>query len=187
MSTHIIDQVAAVKFPKERTGHYDHLYLIATEGGSNNCFNSQTGKRARAWSPMQAGQHYKCLARACEWAADFCGGCARMNRLSPEGFIRHCRQTLDTAPDYDSPNRAITLERIAITFNAEEKVAHKFYYERLLEKRGQPEQRDQGYLRGDLEAFPFNYQDSRDMACFIEHLPYQSPLWHHVTVIPTRW
>jgi hypothetical protein len=187
MSTHIIDRVAAVKFPKERTGYYADYYLLATLSGDNNCINTATGRRARHWNPTAMGEEWKCLARACEIAASFCGGCARFvhGRSTPEAFITRCREALATGPDYDSPQAAFGFTQTAITFTAEEKAnGSKYYYERLLEKRGQPEMRDL-YLRGHIAAFPFKLTEPRDMAVLIEHLPHDkdnSDLWHHVRI-----
>ena len=186
MSTHIFDQVAAAKIPKARSGYVDDYYVLATLGGDNNCFDSITGLRARSWCAWRAGQQWHCLQKACEMAASFCGGCARFAHgpSTPEGFIRKCRQALDTAPDYDSPQCAFRLTNPAITFTEEEKNnGQKWDYARLLERgNGRlPEQRDV-YLRGKVEAFPFDFSNPRMAAEFIELLPYNTPLWHHVII-----
>ena len=185
MSTHIIDQIAAVKFAKERTGYSIDYFMLATLSGDNNLIDCASGRRARHWNLWAAGQHYKCLSKACEMAADFCGGCLRMvhGRSTPEGFIKRCRECLDTAPDYDSPGTVFRLTDPAITFTAEEKAnGSKYYYERLCSDRELPVQRDI-HLRGKVEAFTFDFTKPREAAKFIEYLPYNSPLWHHVKVI----
>lgn len=183
MSTHIIDRIAAVKFPKERTGYTEHYYLLALLSGDNNVIDCATNSRARKWNPQVAGTHGHCLSRACEIAADIPGGCIRMisGRSTPEGFIKRCRTTLDTAPDYDSPQASFRLNHTAITFTAEEKTTDKYYYERLCTNRGQPVQ-DTVYLRGPVDSFTFDPTNPREMAKFIEHLPYHHPLWHHLKI-----
>jgi hypothetical protein len=185
MSTHIIDRIAAVKFPKERTGYSDDYYLLVLLGGDNNLIDTESGERARRWNPMAAGQHYHCLARACELAADACGGMVRMvrGRTTPESLIRKVRQALAAAPDYQDPAAVFRITQAAITFTAEEKEKQKYYFDRLVTKRGQPEKRDQVYLRGDVDAFVFSLNEPREAACFIEHLPHQPVLWHHLKII----
>lgn len=182
MSTHIIDGIAAVKFPKERTGYSIDYYLIATLGGDNNLIDCRTNKRARSWNPWRAGQHYTCLAWACEFAGDFCGGTIRMGRATPEGFIKACRKCLDTAPDYDSRDAIFRIGETAITFDAEQREERKYYFERLVQQRGPAESRKAVYLRGDVDAFPFDFTNPREAAVFIEHLPYKTPLWHHLRI-----
>jgi hypothetical protein len=182
MSTHIIDQIAAVKFPKERTGYTIDYYILATLSGDNNMIDSATNRRARAWNGWRAGQHYECLREACELAGGFCGGGVRAahGNTTPEGFIKKCRAALDTAPDYDSPSAAFRLCNPAITFTAEEKNnGSKYYFDRLVQLKGQPAP-GQVYLRGKVEMFLFNLTEPREAARFIEHLPHKSPLWHHV-------
>ena len=186
MSTHIIDQIAAVKFPKERTGYYDDYYILATEGGDNNCIDCDTNRRARNWSPRVAGEHYRCLAWACGVAADVCGGCVRFAHgpTTPESFIKRFRAVLDAAPDYYDPAaaRSFRVHQTAITFTAEEKAEGSFYFEQCVAKKGAPELRDKVYLRGDVEAFPFSFTEPREAALFIELLPYKAPLWHHLSI-----
>jgi hypothetical protein len=184
MSTHIIDQIAAVKFPKERTGYTEEYFMLAMLSGDNNLIDCASGRRSRHWNPQVAGAHWKCLARACELASDIPGGCVRMvsGRSTPEGFIKCCREALDTAPDYESPQAVFRLSDPAITFTVDEKAnGSKYYYDRLCQDRELPVQRDI-YLRGKVEAFPFNFANAREAAKFIEYLPYKSPLWHHVKV-----
>ena len=78
MSTHIIDQIAAVKFPKERTGYTADYYMLATLSGDNNVINCASGRRARHWNLLVAGQHWRCLARTCEILQ-------ALRRLRPDG------------------------------------------------------------------------------------------------------
>lgn len=192
MSTHIIDQIAAVKFPQELTGYTIDYYLLATLSGDNNVIDCASGRRSRTWNPWVAEQHYRCLAKACNIAADFCGGCCRMvsGRSTPEAFIKRCRETLDAAPAYNDPRAVFRIGgpgrsysgSPAITFTAEEKAGDlKYYFERLEQKRGKPEPREI-YLRGKVEAFPFDFTQPREAATFIEHLPYNSPLWYHLSL-----
>ncbi len=183
MSTHIIDQIAAVKFPKERTGYYDDYYLLTMLSGDNNCFD-QRGRRARNWRPVAVGYHYRCLAKAVSVSADVCGGMLRMahGHTTPESLIKKFRTALDTAPDYDAPERGFSISEHAITFTAEEKAKDKYYFDRLVELKGPPEKRDNVYLRGDLEVFPFDFTQPRTAAQFIEHLPHDTVLWHHLRI-----
>lgn len=185
MSTHIIDKVAAVKIPQALSKFSSDYYFVSMLSGDNNVTCSRTGRRARTWNPRVAGDYSKCLADACTTSAGFCGGMIRMavGRSTPEGYIKKVRNLLDTAPDYNSPQAEFRLSQTAITFTAEEKVANKYYYDRLLKERGQPQIRDKVYLRGDLEAFVFDISNPREFAYFIDYIPYNSPLWHHVRVI----
>ncbi|HEV7928114.1 MAG TPA: hypothetical protein VGR14_22370, partial [Verrucomicrobiae bacterium] len=165
MSTHIIDKIAAVKVPKERSGYIEDYYFLATLSGDNNVICSQTRRRARSWHGWTVGAHWRCLSRMCEISSGFCGGCIRManGRATPESFIKKCRETLDTAPDYDSPHAAFRLENPAITFDPPDPAKPgyfyqdndggaregKYYFDQLVEKKGQPQERD-AYLRGTV-------------------------------------
>lgn len=194
MSTHIIDRIAAVKFPKERTKYACDYYIVAYEGGDNNVISNRTNQRARDWIAFSAGQHYEGISRACEYAAACEGGCLKMatGYIKPENLIKRFRAALDAALDYDHLDAPFVVVDTAITFTPEEKVAGAnpgktcYYYDRLAGKRPPPVLRQNVYLRGTVEAFEFNFKEPREAAIFIEHLPHKSPLWHHLKISGRR-
>ena len=49
MSTHIVDRIEAIRFPKEAIGHYEDVYLVLELGGDNNV-RDQRNRRARSWA-----------------------------------------------------------------------------------------------------------------------------------------
>ena len=44
MSTHIVDRIEAIRFPKELIDHYEDVYLVVELGGDNNV-RDQRGRR----------------------------------------------------------------------------------------------------------------------------------------------
>lgn len=47
MSTHIVDRIEAVRFPKETVGHYEDIFIVLELGGDNNV-RDHRNRRARS-------------------------------------------------------------------------------------------------------------------------------------------
>jgi hypothetical protein len=104
MSTHIVDRVEAIRFPKELIDHYDDKFLVLQLGGDNNCFESGignvNGRRARHWSAMHFGPEYQVIGQVCNFAGDCEGGMTRFSgesHTSPESYIRKHRKAIANA------------------------------------------------------------------------------------------
>lgn len=109
MSTFIIDQFAAARFPAEALhkihadpGFHEDRYLFFLLGGDNNVFTVHHGRerRARSWRLVAFGQAWTVMAELVRIAADCEGGCIRFNRergTLPEALIRRARKALAAA------------------------------------------------------------------------------------------
>jgi hypothetical protein len=100
MSSHIIDELKAVKIPKEMFGRRDDFFILCELGGDNNMIDSRTNKRARNWSAIAIGESWQVIEEICKTAGYFEGGMVKLStgRATPEGFIRKCRKALES-PD----------------------------------------------------------------------------------------
>jgi hypothetical protein len=108
MSTHVVDRIEAVRFPKEIFSNWPWAkYLVCELGGDNNCRNSRNGRRAKDWSATAIGEEYHIIYRACELAASCSGGMTKLRgRLTkPESYIRAYRKALANAVDYTDAQR----------------------------------------------------------------------------------
>ena len=186
MSTHILDQLAAVKIPAARSGYHDDLFILAAQGGDNNV-RTHDGKRAREWYAIAAGAKWRVMGALVRMSSDMEGGMLKLagnSRATSETLISKARKTVEAAPDFDDPSAPIYLDETAITFDDEEKVKRNYNYEKAVKTYGTPA-RHKKYLRGEVDVFPFDSwgADARAYATFIDHLPdYDRSLWHHFKV-----
>ena len=99
MSTRIVDQIEAIRFPKEITGHYADRFLVAELGGDNNVRCARTNKRARSWYATAIGMEWEVIGKACEIAASCSGGMTKLRGCAtkPESYIRAYRKALANA------------------------------------------------------------------------------------------
>ena len=99
MSTHIVDRIEAVRFPKETVGHYEDIFIVLELGGDNNV-RDHRNRRARSWGATSIGPEWEVIGDCCrKWAAACSGGMTKLRgRLTkPESYIRAYRKALANA------------------------------------------------------------------------------------------
>jgi len=186
MSTHILDQLAAVKIPAARSGYHDDLFILAAQGGDNNV-RTHDGKRAREWYAIAVGEKWKVMGALVRMSSDMEGGMLKLagnSRATSETLISNARKTVEAAPDFDDPTAPIYFPETTITYNDEEKAKHSYMHEKAVKTYGTPK-REKKYLRGEVEVFPFETWGAtpRDFATFIDLIPeYDRNIWHHLKV-----
>ena len=100
MSSEIIYHTSTSRIPRDSIGNPEDLFLVAVQGGSNNCFESG-GRRSRSWSCYLFGTKATCMRKVIEWAMSCEGGgtyfgCYGASGYStPERFIRTFRKQLN--------------------------------------------------------------------------------------------
>ena len=180
MSTHIIDQMAAVQICEKLNDYHDVPYIVAFEGGDNNVIECLTNRRARSWYPVACGNHNRCIQRIIHCSADIEGGCTRLygdRSAKPETMIRRMRNVMASAPLLGSPKAKFYLTEAKISFTPDEMVSLKYDYERLLEKRGEPV-----IDAKSNRVFTFRHHDPADMSSFTELIPYGMELYQCLRV-----
>ena len=100
MSTHIVDRIEAIRFPKNAIDHYEDVYLVLELGGDNNV-RDQRGRRARSWGATCIGPEWGVIGECCRFAAGCSGGMTKLHgrRTTPESYIRAYRKALANAAD----------------------------------------------------------------------------------------
>ena len=99
MSTHTVDRIEAVRFPKESIGHYEDVYLVVELGGDNNVRDNR-GRRARSWGATCIGPDWEVIGECCrKWACSCSGGMTKLRgrQTKPESYIRAYRKALADA------------------------------------------------------------------------------------------
>ena len=99
MSTHIVDRIEAIRFPKEVTGHYADQFIVLELGGDNNLRTTRGNKRCRSWSATAIGMDWEVIGKACRFAGGCAGGMVKLHgrETKPESYIRAYRKALATA------------------------------------------------------------------------------------------
>ena len=107
MSTHIVDRIEAIRFPKEITGNYADVFLVAELGGDNNVRCARTDRRARTWSATAIGEEWSVIGQACRFAAGCSGGMTKLHSrvTKPESYIRAYRKALANAATMEETRR----------------------------------------------------------------------------------
>ena len=107
MSTHIVDRIEAIRFPKEITGNYADVFLVAELGGDNNVRCARTDRRARTWSATAIGEEWAVIGQACRFAAGCSGGMTKLHGrvTKPESYIRAYRKALANAATMEETRR----------------------------------------------------------------------------------
>jgi len=101
MSSEIIYHVSTSVIPRGRIGNSTDLYLVAAQIGSNNSYDSISGRRSRNWSGLLFGTKEACMrkvilwAMSCEGGGTFFGCYGESGRSTPERFIRTFRNQLN--------------------------------------------------------------------------------------------
>ncbi len=112
MSTHIVDQIEAVRFPAADIGYYEDIYLVMELGGDNNVTNMH-GRRARDWSAAIIGSDWHVIGDCCRGPAASCeGGMTKLHgrQTTPETYIRAYRKALKNATSYqDAGTRGLRI------------------------------------------------------------------------------
>jgi len=95
MSTHIVDRIEAVRFPKEVIDHYEDVFLVLELGGDNNV-RDMRGRRARSWGATCIGPEWEVIGSCCRFAAGCSGGMTKLRGrvTKPESYIRAYRKAL---------------------------------------------------------------------------------------------
>lgn len=104
MSYEISYRRRAFWLSQAQSGHYDQLYILLEEMGSNNCWENGNRRRARSWNCLAVGSAYECLAQAVELASACCGGSLVLygrRHTEPEQYIRAWRKALAAAQTLD--------------------------------------------------------------------------------------
>ena len=147
MSTHIVDRIEAIRFPKETTGHYADLFLVAELGGDNNVRCARTNRRARTWSATAIGEDWAVIGEACRFAASCSGGMTKLHGrvTKPESYIRAYRKALTNAATMEEARRVKGLGLTArIRFTEEER---KGWHYKELQKKGRTRARQPSTAR----------------------------------------
>jgi hypothetical protein len=99
MSYRIEYQWAAFHVPGAPLGLSEDRYIVAIEGGDNNCYEIDTNRRTRAWDACMAGTHTQVLRQAVYYAGACEGGCLKPKgrACTPESYIRRIRRLLEGA------------------------------------------------------------------------------------------
>lgn len=108
MSYEISYRRQAFVMPAATFSHWDDLWLLAEQIGSNNCWELDNRRRARSWQCRAAGAQYEVMAQAVETAAACCGGSlvlAGRRRCEPESYIRAWRRAVAEAADLSEARR----------------------------------------------------------------------------------
>ena len=98
MSTHIVDRIEAIRFPKEAINHYEDVYIVVELGGDNNV-RDRRNRRARSWGATCIGPDWDVIGDCCRFAAACSGGMTKLRgrRTTPESYIRTYRKALANA------------------------------------------------------------------------------------------
>ncbi len=105
MSYEISYRRQAFVMPLARTGgHYEEVFFLVEEGGSNNCWEVGNRRRSRGWYCLAAGGRWECLAEATHCAAYSCGGSLVLygrRNTEPEAYIRAWRKAIAKVVPFD--------------------------------------------------------------------------------------
>ena len=182
MSTHITDRIEAVRLPKETTGHYCAVFVVAEFGGDTNVRDALTGRRHREWSATAIGPEWEIIRRACERASACPGGCLKLAKrgyTKPESYIRAYRKALKNAADGfgGADNRGLYLT-LRTRFTADEsRNGRQYAFDQLAKSKTPTEEERYGekYL-----VFNFN-RTPDDLKLWINTLNHQRA-WDSVDV-----
>lgn len=191
MSTHIIDEMAAVRLSDKLGPRHDISYIVAFRGGDNNVISCQTNRRASDWYPVAVGHAGRCMRRIVVISSDMEGGMTRIcgnRRAKPETMIRRMRNILAAAPLINSADAPFRINSAEIKFKEEVSSAPhqldsgRYDYDRCLKERGNP---DVEKKSGD-HVFHFDTHSAEDIGRCIELIPYREDLYRCLQVYGTR-
>lgn len=155
MSTHIIDNIAAIRVRVQSDDPFiESYYVLAFEGGDNNVLDMHTDRRCRDWYPVAVGPHWWVMAKAIMISSDMEGGMTRLNgqpKAKAETLIRRVRNVLAAAKDYDQPDASIYMTTSGIAMTPEMQRDHAYAYQKLGESGVPVVKRP-----GGVDLFQFN-------------------------------
>ncbi len=134
MSYEISYRRRAFWLSQAQSGHYDQLYILLEEMGSNNCWEIGNRRRARSWNCLAVGSQYECLAQAVELASACCGGSLVLygrRHTEPEQYIRAWRKTMAAAQTIDQLRPEGFGLRLFTRMSEEEANDRKYAFEQL--------------------------------------------------------
>ena len=135
MSYEISYRRQAFRLSAAQTGHYDDLFFLVEECGSNNCYENGNRRRARSWACLAAGAEYECLAEATRCAASCCGGSLRLygrRHITPEAYIRAWRNAIAQARPFEEAVRmGFRMQLFSRISDADAKDGRKYAFERM--------------------------------------------------------
>lgn len=103
MSYRIEYQWGAFRIPGEEIAAAEDRYVVAIEGGDNNCYehSGRNARRARSWSVCMIGTAEQVLMQAVAFAGDCEGGMLKPGGRdgTPESYIRRIRRLI-AGPEY---------------------------------------------------------------------------------------
>ena len=171
MSYEISYRRQAFVLPTHVTGHYDDLFFLLEEHGSNNCYELDNRRRSRSWCCTATGAKWQCLAEVTSVAAACCGGslCLYGQRgTSPENYIRAWRRALAAAlPFMDANCHGFHLQLFTRIFDADIGESRKYAAERL---------DTQTLIAPRRDSDPFNNREFTEWR-FDANVPEQVKLW----------
>lgn len=101
MSYRIEYQWTAFVVDGESLGLSEDRFIVAIQGGDNNVYEADSGRRARAWEACLVGTRTQVLRQTVYFAGACEGGGLKPHGrdCTPESYIRRIRRLLDDARD----------------------------------------------------------------------------------------
>lgn len=154
MSSTIIYHQLAGTIPAAHLGANEDYFLVMAQVGESNCYESQTGRRARSWAATGFGTYEQVFTEEIGIASDLEGGMVRWKSMgtstSPEAYIARVRRMLAMA-------RSVNLSIEGFALCRGEMVCPSF----LVKKpKDTPDARE--------EEMGFSLQDADQMKAFFE-------------------
>ena len=162
MSTHIVDRIEAIRFPKEAIDHYEDIFLVVELGGDNNVRDNR-GRRARSWGATCIGAEWEVVGDCCRFAAGCSGGMTKLRGrvTTPESYIRAYRKALAKADTIKGAAMWGLHVTGRIRFDRKDKSAA--YHLAEAERSGKTP-RDESRFGEDRAVIEFDLTDPADLA-----------------------
>jgi hypothetical protein len=157
------------KMTAAQAGHYDDVFFLLEEAGSNNLYECDNRRRVRRWECLATGAYWQCLSAVTICAAACCGGSLCLNGrrdTTPESYIRAWRKALAAAVAYtDAINHGFQLRLYVRISDAEALDSRRRDFETLSAQALVPAHRCQD--RSDAECTEW----------YFDAVPDQIKLW----------
>ena len=173
MSYEISYQRCAFTMPAAQAGHYDDLFFLVEECGSNNCWEIGNRRRARSWQCTVAGARWECLAEITRCAAACCGGslCLYGRRgTKPETYIRAWRNAVDKAvPVEEACRLGFSLQLFTQMTDEEAANGRKYAFEQLSKQAAVTPRRGEDRISGkEYSQWRFNVTVPEQVKLWLE-------------------
>jgi hypothetical protein len=173
MSYEISYRRQAFMLTAARAQHYDDLFFLVEERGSNNCWEIGNRRRARSWDCMAAGAKWECLTDVTSIAAACCGGSLCLygcRGTTPETYIRAWRKTIAAvSPFEDAPRLGFRLQLFTRISDADARDDRKRAFEQLQGQTVIPARRDKDEFSGaDYTEWRFNAEMPEQVKLWLE-------------------